>query len=156
MECEGIYLLKFEFYNTDRKMKSIFRHIFISVIMHPNFMHFRQKISFKSVLEICTPVSGHLRTALNLLLFVNFNDRFSWCLFYFHLARYKIFKHFLRNKLPNFCNASLNNNDNKIMIYLVIPLIMQNIWSLRLQLQIGGEAKSRKRVVKRKLPKMWL
>ena len=27
-------------------------------------MHFRQKISFKSALEIFTPVSGHLRTAL--------------------------------------------------------------------------------------------
>ena len=32
--------------------------------MHPNFMHFRQKISFKSVLESFATVSGHLRTAL--------------------------------------------------------------------------------------------
>ena len=29
--------------------------------MHPNF---GQKISFKSALEVFTPVSGHLRTAL--------------------------------------------------------------------------------------------
>ena len=32
--------------------------------MHPNFVHFHQKISFKSTLEIFTPVSGHLRIAL--------------------------------------------------------------------------------------------
>ena len=31
--------------------------------MPPNFMHFRQKISFKYALEIFTPVNGHLRTA---------------------------------------------------------------------------------------------
>ena len=61
---EKTYLLKLEFYNTDRKMKSIIRCIFISLIMHPNFMHFRQKISFKNALEIFTPVSGQLRTAL--------------------------------------------------------------------------------------------
>ena len=33
--------------------------------MHPNFMHFRQKISFKTALEIFTTVSGHLKTTLN-------------------------------------------------------------------------------------------
>ena len=32
--------------------------------MHPNFMHFRQKLSFKSALEFFNPVSEHLRTAL--------------------------------------------------------------------------------------------
>ena len=31
--------------------------------MHPNFMHFCRKISFKSALEIFTPVSGHFRIA---------------------------------------------------------------------------------------------
>ena len=62
---EKIYLLKLELYNTDRKMKNIIRGIFGSVITHPNFMHFSQKISFKSALEIFTPISGHLRTALN-------------------------------------------------------------------------------------------
>ena len=34
------------------------------------FMHFRQKISFKSALEIFTSVSGHLITALT----VNMTD----------------------------------------------------------------------------------
>ena len=58
------YLLKLEFYNANRKIKRIIRCIFISIIMHPNLMHFHQKINFKSVLEIFTPVSGHLRTAL--------------------------------------------------------------------------------------------
>ena len=62
---EKTYLLKLEFYNTDRKMKSIIRCIFISIIMHPNFIHFRQKISFKSALEIFSPVNGHSRTALS-------------------------------------------------------------------------------------------
>ena len=57
------YRLKLEFYNTDKKMKNIIRLIFISMIMHPNFMHFRQKISFKCALEIFTPVNGYLRTA---------------------------------------------------------------------------------------------
>ena len=65
---EETYLLKLKFYNTDRKMKSIVRRIFISKIVHPNFMHFRQKISFKRALEIFIPVSGLLRTALNELL----------------------------------------------------------------------------------------
>ena len=62
---ENTYLLKLEIYNIDRKMKSIIRGIFISIIMYPNFMHFRQKINFKSELETCTLVSGHLKTALN-------------------------------------------------------------------------------------------
>ena len=47
------------------KMKSIIRCIFISINMCPNFMHFRQKISFKSALEIFNPVSGHSRIVLN-------------------------------------------------------------------------------------------
>ena len=58
------HLLKLEFCNADRKMKGIIRCIFISIIIHPNFIHFCQKISFKSALEIFTPVRGHLRTAL--------------------------------------------------------------------------------------------
>ena len=62
MVHEKTYLLKLEFYNTDRKMKSTIRCSFISMIMHPDFMHFRQKISFKNALEIFSPVSGHLRT----------------------------------------------------------------------------------------------
>ena len=61
---EKTYLLKLEFYNTDRKMKSIIGCIFISIIMHPDFMHFRQKVNFKSALEIFTSVSGHWRTGL--------------------------------------------------------------------------------------------
>ena len=61
---EKAYLLKLKFYNADRKMKSDIRCIFISIIMHPNFMQFRQKISFKSV-EVFAPVSEHLKTALN-------------------------------------------------------------------------------------------
>ena len=59
---ETTYLLKLKSYNTDRKMKSIIRCIFISIIMLSNFTHFCQKISFKSTLEIFTPVSGHLKT----------------------------------------------------------------------------------------------
>ena len=59
---EKIYLLKFEFYDTGRKMKSTIRCIFISVITHPNFIDFRRKISFKSALKIFTPVTGHLRS----------------------------------------------------------------------------------------------
>ena len=64
VEREKTYLLKLEFYNTDRKMKSTIRCIFISIVMHPNFMHFREKINFKSALEFFTPVSGHSRTVL--------------------------------------------------------------------------------------------
>ena len=65
MVREKTYLLELEFYNTDRKTKSTNRSIFISIIMHPNFMHFRKKNKlFKSALEILTPVSGHSRTAL--------------------------------------------------------------------------------------------
>ena len=36
--------------------------------MHPNFMHIRQKINFKKALEFFTPVNGHLRTALRVIL----------------------------------------------------------------------------------------
>ena len=61
---DKIYMLKFEFYNTDRKMKSTIKCIFISIIVHPNFMNFRQNISFKSAIEIFTAISGYLRTAL--------------------------------------------------------------------------------------------
>ena len=63
---EKTYLLKLKFDNTDRKMKRIIKRIFISIVMHPNLLHFRQKISFKSALEILTPVSRHLRIALRL------------------------------------------------------------------------------------------
>ena len=59
---EKIYLLKLEFYNTHRKMKTIIKRTFISIIRHPNFMHFRPKISFKKSLEIFTSNSEHLRT----------------------------------------------------------------------------------------------
>ena len=59
-----IYWLNLEFYNTDRKMKNIIWRIFISIIMHPNFMHLRHKINFKIVLESFVSVSGHLRTVL--------------------------------------------------------------------------------------------
>ena len=61
---ENTFLLKLDFCNADRKMKNIIRCIFISIIMHPNFVHFRQKISFKRALENFTPVSGHSKTAL--------------------------------------------------------------------------------------------
>ena len=63
---EKTYQLKLKFYNTDRKMKSIIRHILISIMMHPNYMHicFRQ-ISFKSASEVFTPNSGYLSIALN-------------------------------------------------------------------------------------------
>ena len=44
---EKTYLLKLEFYNTDRKMKSTIRCIFISIITNPNFMHFRPKNKLK-------------------------------------------------------------------------------------------------------------
>ena len=50
MAFEKTYWLKLEFYNTDRKMKNIITCVFISISMHPNFVHFRQKISFKSTL----------------------------------------------------------------------------------------------------------
>ena len=43
-------------------MKNIIRRIFISKIMRPNFMHIRQKISFKSAFEKFASVSGHLRS----------------------------------------------------------------------------------------------
>ena len=60
-----IYQLKLEFYNTDRKMKNTNRRAFISITMHPNFMQFRQKISFKSTLEVFSSLNKHLKTALN-------------------------------------------------------------------------------------------
>ena len=37
---EKTYRLKLEFYNTHGKMKNIIRSIFISIIMHPSFIHF--------------------------------------------------------------------------------------------------------------------
>ena len=58
---EKTYLPKLDFYKIDRKMKSIIRCIFISIIMHQNFMPFRQ---FKSALESFPSVNGHLRTVL--------------------------------------------------------------------------------------------
>ena len=57
MASEKTYWLKLEFYNTDRKMKNITRRFFISVTTHPNFMHFRRKVSFKSALEKFASVS---------------------------------------------------------------------------------------------------
>ena len=51
-----------------QKSESIIRCIFVSIIMHSNFMHFRQKISFKNALQIFTLVTGHLRTALKELM----------------------------------------------------------------------------------------
>ena len=74
---EKTYLLKLELYNTDRKMKSTIRCILISIIMHPNFTCFHKKISFKSALEMFTPVSGHLRTALNLSYSFKFKSAFG-------------------------------------------------------------------------------
>ena len=59
---EKTYWLKLEFYNTDRKVKNIIRRISISIIMHPSFMQFCHKISFKSALETFTSFSSHLRT----------------------------------------------------------------------------------------------
>ena len=67
MVCEKSYQLKLEFYNIDRKMKNVIRPIFISIIMHLNFMHFCQIISFKSALESFTSVNGHLTTAFRRL-----------------------------------------------------------------------------------------
>ena len=64
---EKTYRLKLEFYNADRKMKNIIRLIFISLIMRPIFMHFRQKINFKIALESFSSVSAHLQTAFNTL-----------------------------------------------------------------------------------------
>ena len=65
---EKTYRLKLEFYNTERKMKNIIRRIIISIIMYPNFIQFRQKISFKSALEIFTPVNMYFITALNIVI----------------------------------------------------------------------------------------
>ena len=48
---EKTYLLKLEFYNTDRKMQNTIRRIFISIIMHPNFMLYRRKISFQKCIR---------------------------------------------------------------------------------------------------------
>ena len=85
------FVLKFEFYNTDRKMKRTIRCIFISIIMHPNFMCFRQKISFKSALKIFTPVSGHLRTALTCTIPGRHNLLLFWCQVYpvLHFSRFE-------------------------------------------------------------------
>ena len=63
--CEKICRLKLEFYNIDRKKKNITRRNFDSIIMHPNFMHFCQKISFKSILERFASASLHFGTALS-------------------------------------------------------------------------------------------
>ena len=60
------YVLKLEFYGTDRKMKIIIRRIFILIIMYPIFMHFRLKIIFKSAEESFVSVSEHLRIALTI------------------------------------------------------------------------------------------
>ena len=86
MASDKTYLLALEFYNIDRKMKSIIRYIFISIIMHPNLMHFRRKISFKSALEIFIPVSEHSRTAL----IEDFKDNFSSLALYILTFKTKI------------------------------------------------------------------
>ena len=62
---EKTYLMELEFYNTDGKIKNIIRCIFISIIMHTNFMLFRQKISFKSALECFASVSAYFRRAFH-------------------------------------------------------------------------------------------
>ena len=41
MARKKTYRLKLEFFKTDRKMKNIIRHIFISIIVHPILVHFR-------------------------------------------------------------------------------------------------------------------
>ena len=58
------YRLRLEFNNIDRQTENVIRRNFILTITHTNFMHFRQKISFKSALESYASFSGHLRTAL--------------------------------------------------------------------------------------------
>ena len=53
--------------------------------MHPNSMHFRQKISFKSALEICTPISGHSKTSVpsgGAALVITFTDILINCFSY--------------------------------------------------------------------------
>ena len=81
---EKRHLLKLEFYNANRKMKGIISCVFISIIMHPNFMHFRQKMSFKIALQIFNSVCVHLRTSLKAtisFMIINisqFNFIFSW------------------------------------------------------------------------------
>ena len=92
---EKTYLVKLEFYNTDRKMKSIIRCIFISIIMHPNFMHFRQKISFKSALEIFIPVNGHFRIALK-------GSRMEWGMFSVEIFLNDSNQYFRRKTTKNF------------------------------------------------------
>ena len=67
MAREKTYRLKLDFYNTDREMKNTIRRIFPSIIMHPIFMHFRSKISFRSALESFALVSGHLKTVLRIM-----------------------------------------------------------------------------------------
>ena len=58
--CKKTYLLKLEFYNTERKMKNIIRRIYTLIIMNPNFMHFCQKISSKRALGSFISVSEYL------------------------------------------------------------------------------------------------
>ena len=45
-------------------MENVIRRIFVLTVMFPNFVQFRQKIGFKSVLECYASVSGHLRSSL--------------------------------------------------------------------------------------------
>ena len=64
MKKWNFWKVKLEFYNTDRKVKSTIRCIFMSIIIHRYFMHFYQKTTIKSALEIFTPICGHLKTIL--------------------------------------------------------------------------------------------
>ena len=75
MEREKTHQPKLKFYNADRKMKNIITLcIFTSVIMHPNFMHFRLKNSFKSfkALENFASLNGHSRIALSIENIINY------------------------------------------------------------------------------------
>ena len=52
-------------------MKSIIRYIFISIIIHPNFMHLHKNLNFKSALESFASVSGLLRNSLKSLILMD-------------------------------------------------------------------------------------
>ena len=58
---------------TGTKWENVVMYIFPSIVTHPNFMNFHQKMSFKSLLESFVSISGHVTSVLDVDLSKMFN-----------------------------------------------------------------------------------
>ena len=60
VERKKIYRLKIEFYNTDRKTKNVFKHVFTRIDMPTNLIRFcEKKKKLETALEYFASIDGH-------------------------------------------------------------------------------------------------